>query len=142
LISAGFSASLHVLQRVFGPRFSGIVENFYCSFLYTWRELRRCRARAKASNARATARIGGTGPRPNSASCGNQRKKSHTKIETKTGPVKQLISVPAKYDDPDYRAWVYEMWMKKALEAQAAYANIDQNLYYGSRMCANEWRVD
>jgi hypothetical protein len=35
LFSTGFSASLHVLQLVFGPRLSGIVQIFYYSLLYT-----------------------------------------------------------------------------------------------------------
>src|SRR6516165_5555364 len=41
LFSTGFSASLHVLQLVFGPRLSGILQNFYppgggtrCSLLH------------------------------------------------------------------------------------------------------------
>jgi capsid protein len=44
--------------------------------------------------------------------------------------------------DPVYRAWLNEQWMREVMEAHVALASINDSPYYGSPYCANGWRVD
>jgi hypothetical protein len=58
LFSTGFSASLHVLQLVFGPRLSGIVQNFYYSLLYTGGSYIDAQAPVDAAGRASTSSLG------------------------------------------------------------------------------------
>jgi hypothetical protein len=63
-------------------------------------------------------------------------------IQEVYGPFKQLISVPARYDDEEYRLYIYHLWMQDVIAAREALADINNSPYYNSPLCGHGWRVD
>jgi hypothetical protein len=48
-----------------------------------------------------------------------------------------LIHVPAQYDDPSYREWIYDCWLAEWQAAKLQLDNVNCHPYYGMG-----WRVD
>ena len=59
--------------------------------------------------------------------------------QASTVRVKKLIHVPDQYDDPGYRAMIYDRWMAEEAAATAAFADINNSPHYGN---GSGWRID